>query len=396
MKITTLFSHLFFLCLILSSCASAPIFNVKNVSNIQTLYLDDYFPGYSSIDIESEDDVFSLDDEMKEMVQTQLLGENDPYQRSKKLLTHIFSREHLDIAYQNSANLTATQTYHSQTANCMSLTIMSYALAEAAGLNVVFQEVKIPEYWVRNGQYSMLTGHVNLLIKRPSDHRVAFFWERSRGLEIDFDPSILKRSFPKEDIDKSTVLAMFYTNKGAQAMVDEDYLKAYSYFKRATLAAPKFASSWNNLAILYRMINNYTLAEKVYHYTLTIAPDNLTTVSNLAMLLEKQGAIDKARMLEKQIHEKRLKNPYYHALLGDEALYNGQIKQAKIHFKNAIKINNNIHEFYYGLAKVYYQLDEYILAEDTLKKAIKLNKSSTTDMQYVAKLNLIRSTELNE
>ncbi len=65
--------------------------------------------------------------------------------------------------------MTAAQAYHSKSANCMSLTIMAYAMATHAGMNVAFQEVDIPEYWVRNGKYSLLTGHVNLLVKSNVD-----------------------------------------------------------------------------------------------------------------------------------------------------------------------------------------------------------------------------------
>lgn len=378
--------------LLLSACS---VTQPNKVQIKQTFYFDDYFSQYQSIPIESEAEVFGLDEEMKEVVRTKLLTEKDFYKRANKLVKHIFSQDYVNLAYQNTANLTASQTYHSQIANCLSLTIMSYALAKEAGLSVDFQDVQIPEYWVRNGQYNMLTGHVNLLIRKPLAANVAVIWGRA-ALQIDFDPYILRNSFTKVKVDKPTILAMFYTNIGAQAIVDGEYTKAYAYLKQATLVSPFFDPAWTNLGILYRMVNNYPLAEKTYRYALTLDPNNLTILNNLAMLMKKQGFIDKSIEIETSIHNKRIKNPYYHALLGDEALYRGNGTVAKSHYKKAIKLNHKNHEFYYGLAKAYYQLDEYENAQETLEKAIKLNKAKSTEHQYIAKLEWMKASAINE
>ena len=396
MKILTLCRVVIVSQLFILSCSTAPTASVSSFKNSPPpLYFDQYFPEYSLVAIESETDVFAIDDEMKHMVNTELLPIKNPHQRAKTLLEHLFAQDYVNLAYESNANLTATQTYHSQTANCMSLTIMAYVLAKEAELDVVFQDVKVPEFWVRNGQYNMVTGHVNLLVKQPVENNVAVMWGR-KSLQIDFDPFITKKSFPKRPVNKATILAMFYTNKGAQAMVNQNYTKAYAYLKQATIAAPLFPSSWSNLGILYRLVENYPLANKTYQYALTLNPNNLTVLNNLAMLMKKQGLENEAVLIENKLHNKRIKNPYYHALLGDEALYNGDVKAAKTHFKHAIHLNKTVHEFHYGLAKSYYQLDEYEKAKNALAKAIKLNKSTAKDQQYIAKLNWMRSINVNE
>lgn len=383
-------SRYIFIVVILSACSSTPSLTLS-VSPEPQLYFDEYFTTYDLVAIETEKEVFSIDEEMKMMVKNKLLIESDPIERAKKLLNHLFAQEYVNLAYESDANLTATQTYHSSTANCMSLTIMAYVLAKEAGLDVEFQDIDVPEYWVRNGQYNMVTGHVNLLVKKPIDDNVAIYWG-VKTLQIDFDPYILKKSFPKTVVDKATILAMFYTNKGAQAMVNGQYTTAYAYLKKATEVAPLFSSSWSNLGILYRLVENYSLARKTYQYTLTLDPNNLTVLSNFAMLMKKEGLTNEAYLLEKKLHNKRAKNPYYHALLADEALYKGELNIAKQYYKSAIKLNNKVHEFYYGLAKVYYQLDEYPKARIALNKAITLNKARTTEQQYVAKLQWINAS----
>jgi hypothetical protein len=95
--------------------------------------------------------------------------------------------------------MTAREDFHSKTANCMSLTIMAYALAKKAGLVVDFQQVEIPEYWIRNGQYNLLTGHINLLIKTKDRLNKTTVYG-SNTLQIDFDPYVVKESFSKRVI----------------------------------------------------------------------------------------------------------------------------------------------------------------------------------------------------
>jgi len=358
------------------------------------LYNDEQYTAYKKFIIETEEDVFSIDQAMRTMVEARLLPERNIRRRAKKLLMHLFAKDNLALSYRSTANLTAIDAYNSKKANCMSLTIMAYALAKEAKLNIKFQEVKIPEYWVRNGQYNMLTGHVNLVITEPKDTSTMISFGNDI-IEIDFDPFVVKKSFPKKIVNKSTVLAMFYNNKGAQALVKHNFDLAYAYFKQATLVEPSFSSGWGNLGILYKMSGNLALAENVYRYAINIDQENLTTLTNLTLLLKEQGALNEVKLIEHQLHKKRVNNPYYHALLADEAFFKGNNQLALKHYKKALKQNDTIHEFYFGLARVYYQINDIKRAKSAMKKAITFNKVSSTEQMYLAKLNFLKEGKPN-
>lgn len=381
-------------CLFVVSCQSTT--DIAENSPIYTeLYLDEQFKSNAPLIIETEEDVFALDDEMKLMVTEKLLSVRAPNKRAKRLLRHIFSKENIDLAYQSAANLTASQAYHSKTANCMSLTIMAYALAKEAGLDVKFQDVKVPEYWVRNGQYNMLTGHVNLILTEARVPNKTVVYGREL-LQIDFDPDVYKKSFPKKVINKNTVLAMFYNNKGAHELVNENYALSYSYLKQATLVDPAFSSAWGNLGILYKLNHLNDFAEKAYKHAIELDGDNLTALSNLSFLLENNKDYKQANKIEKMLHSKRIKNPYYHALLADEAFFRGENNQALKHYKRAIRMDKKVHEFYYGIAKVYYSLGQIKRAESAMNKALAYNKASAIESRYTAKLNFLKGLAMND
>lgn len=374
---------------LLFSCQSNKGYRAKSNTPVESLYLDQQFSISPSFKIESEQYIFMLDDEMLAMVEKNFKTTQNTKKKAMQLLEHIFSQENIAISYSSNANLTAREAYHSKEANCMSLTIMAYALAKAANLKVDFQQVDIPEYWIRNGQYNLLTGHVNLLIK-PNTHPNNTLILVNKNIEIDFDPYAVKQTFPKRVITKNTVLAMFYNNKGGQALIDEKYNIAYQYFKAATLVDNTFSSAWGNLAVLYRLTDNLDLAEHAYRYTIEINPDNLTALTNLALLLRRQHNNIEADHIEKRLLLKRIKNPYYHVVMADESYYQQDYLQALKHYKKAIKLNNTIHEFYFGMAKVYYQMNRLPEAERAMKKALVLNKTKSTESQYIAKLNFLK------
>lgn len=383
----------FFLSVFLISCQSTSFYNRQQVEVNTNLYLDSSFKNYQQYNLETANEVFALDDEMKLLVSEKLLTIRDNKKRAQRLLKHIFSKDNIDLAYKSSANLTASQAFHSQTANCMSLTIMAFALANEAGLDVKFQDVKVPEYWVRNGEYNMLTGHVNLVLTEPRTPNKMIVYGKEL-LQIDFDPAIYKKSFPKRVIDKRTVLAMFYNNKGAEALVNKNYSLAYAYFKEATLTDPGFSPGWGNLGILYKLTNNLDLAIKSYDYAVFLDKDNLTALSNLAFLFRSQGEKDKAKKIEADIFAKRSLNPYYHALLADEAFYRGDNHLALKYYRKAIRMDSKVHEFYFGIAKVHFALNDNKSAERAMKRALAYNKGSAIESQYVAKLNFIKQSEL--
>jgi len=269
---------------------------------------------------------------------------------------------------------------------------LAYALADEAGMNISFQQVDVPEYWVRNGKYNLITGHVNLLVKEGSSVYKRTIWGQSTS-RIDFDPFVAKKRFPSRTINKQTLLAMFYNNKGAEALVNNNYLISYQYLKKATQTDNQFSSAWGNLGILYKLAGHYDMAENTYRHALSLNQDNLTSLGNLALLLDTNGRAEEAASIEEYLHKLRIKNPYYHALLGNEAFFKKSYQQALKHYKKAIQLDDDQHEFYFALAKAYYKQNELSLAKKAMSKAVSLTKAKDTQSQYIAKLNFLRYQE---
>jgi len=379
----------FFCLILLNGCQSSLKIDSEFLAKVDGLYLDKEFPSYKSYPIETPEDIFLLDEEMRLMVKNKLKPIHDHRKRSMKLLQHIFDQENIALTYESGANVSAREAYHNKQANCLSLTIMAYSLAREANLSIEFQDVRIPEYWVRDGDNNMLSGHVNLRITKAKDPNKLFLIG-SNILTIDFDPVISKKSFPSKVINKNTVIAMFYSNKGGQALFNNELDKAYAYFKAATKVDPRFSPAWGNLGVLYRTVKQDNYALNNYNYAIALDNKNYNSMSNMTIILKEQGNFEEVKRIEKLLHKKRHENPYYHALLADEAFFRGDNIQALSHYRRAIMLAHNIHEFYFGMAKVYYTMNDHKQAEKSLKKAISYNKNRSIDNRYIAKMNIIK------
>jgi tetratricopeptide (TPR) repeat protein len=383
---------IFVFTLLLSACQNTNNINDKEFIVDESIYLDEYFPHYQDIKIETQNEIFAIDDRMRLMVKEKLMTERNIKKRSMRLLKHIFDQNNIALEYSSTANITAIDAYNSQKANCLSLTIMAYALAKEANLDIEFQDVKVPEYWVRNGSYNMLTGHVNLVITKPrSPH--AYVYLGSKILTIDFDPFVTKTSFPKSIISQPYVLSMFYSNKGAEALVNKEFTKAYAYFKSATLIEPKFSSAWANLGILYKRIGQFESAQQSYRHAIKVNPENYTAMSNLALLLDEKNDGKELISIRQTLKNQRENNPYYFALLADEAFYEANYEQALSYYRKAIRLNSRVHEFYFGLTKVYYALNENEKAQSAISRAISYNRIDSIDLRYIAKLDFLKQQE---
>jgi cytochrome c-type biogenesis protein CcmH/NrfG len=130
------------------------------------------------------------------------------------------------------------------------------------------------------------------------------------------------------------------------------------------------------------------MAEMAYAEAVRIDPDNLTALNNLARLFHKQERIEEALLIEEHVHKIRKKNPYYHALLANDAMFMKQYQSAIKHYRNAIRLDKKQHEFYFGLAVAYYQQNNVLLSYQAMEKALALSSTQQSTQQYIAKLNL--------
>lgn len=320
--------------------------------------------------IESREQIFALPDALIDQARREVSAFGDPKEQSLALLKFIFREQQDPLQYVNNATLTALQTYEQREANCLSLTILSYSLARALGFRVQFQDVQIPEYWITRNGTSVLNGHVNLVVTPPSSQAATkTFITSTNNFLIDFERAGARERLPVRKIAESDIVALFYNNKAADAMLLQQFDLAYRYLQAAAAVEPAVAATWNNLAVLFRQRQMTAFAERAYVQSLALEPEHPNTMANLAILYEATGRQSAAASLFAKVEQTRLRNPYYFVMQGNEALSNNRLAEAESAFQHSIRLQAKMPEALFGLARVAILQHDYAAATSYLQRA---------------------------
>ena len=377
----------------LSACTATP----KKLALIAPVVTNN--PAFSVYPVENNAEIFALDERITQQLDLAFPANKRNLNNTKKLLNFLLENGDASLSYQAGATLTANQAYSDLNANCLSLSILAYSMAEYLGLHGQFQTVHIPEYWAVSNGYNLLTGHINLVVTQRQNKNtssgVTYLYNSENSLVIDFDPNSRSEKFKTTPISKQRITAMFYNNKGATAMLNGQYDLAYSYFLAATKADENYSGVWGNLAVLLRLHSQYTHAELAYNYALTLNPDNNTALGNLALLYQLTERSELADEILTKLDLKRQTNPYYHVALGNDAYLIKNYQDAIKHFNKAKLIDRQIHDSYFGLARIYYQLGDFKQAYMQLRFANKYADFDHDKQRYQNKLQALSKMTAN-
>jgi tetratricopeptide (TPR) repeat protein len=311
-------------------------------------------------------------------------------QRSTAILKYILAHTSDSLAYNHTVTRTVSETLATRQANCLSLSILTYSIAKEIGIDAVFQDVKIPEYWSSDTNQTWLNGHINLkLLQSRQLNYAAGVVLLGNDIVVDFDRNTIKQRFATAPIKPSRVIAMFYNNKAAEAFDHSNFAQTYRYYRAAITADPDYAVTWSNLAVLYRQQNLYPLSEQAYHHSLALDPTSSNTLANLAVLYRFSGNSIAAKRLEQQVHKKRKNNPWYYVMLGNEAVKRNELNDALALFQQSLALNNHTHEALFGLARSYFALNNTLKAAYYLEKARRTAKSPEDKQRYQHKISAL-------
>ena len=276
--------------------------------------------------------------------------------------------------------------------NCLGLALLTAALAEELRIPYVFQEVLAPPVWDRRNGMMLVNKHVDVWVfdpVRPGDEyrmdlrRVEL--KRTASI-VDFFP--MSASYPAAYLDNDRVIAMFYGNRAAEALIDERLDEAYAYARQALDVDPGFAAGWNLLGLVYAH-RGLELAEGTYLYAQALAPDELTVVNNLAVWYERAGRPDEAARWRARVDAASAKNPFQDFDRGELAFTKGDYRTAAILYRRAANADPYQHEFQFGLFKALWMQGRRDRAVEALRRAIQLAEDGAVAERYNHKLMML-------
>ncbi len=372
--------------LALSACAAPEIVPIQPAS----LLRDEAFQARP---VPADPDVFAVSGAMRQYLEVDIARQLRSKGNLHGLVAALQSSTQLKLEYDSAVTRTAAEAFEARSGNCLSLTLMTAALARELGLSVSFRRVFSDETWTRRDNTLFLGGHINIVLARPPADRIGNF-DRGGGIIVDFIPQEDLRRQRVREIRETTVLAMFMNNRAAEAMALGLLDEAYWWARGATLQDPRFLEAFNTLGVIYFRHGNLAQAERVFQYLLTREAENTSAMSNLANVLEKQGRHKASVALREKLQRIEPHPPFHFLDLGFAALKRKDFAAARDYLAKELARNAAYHEAHFGLAVAYLGLGDSSSARRHLTAALEASTNRREHDLYAAKLEWLRSHRL--
>lgn len=306
------------------------------------------------------------------------------------LFDALYGTNQLKLEYDAALTRNAAQTFDARAGNCLSLVLMTAALAKEMGLQVSYQSVQTDESWSRSGELYFVSEHVNLVLgKRLGEPGAAY--DAGANMTIDFLPPPDTRGYRTRPIEEATIVAMYLNNRAAETLAQDRLDDAYWWARAAIVRDPGFSGAYNTLGVLLRRHGDLEAARRAFTVALDKAPSDTRVMYNLAHNLRALGREAEAEALLAQLARLQPRPPFHFFNLGMAALRAGDPAAAVRLFSQEIERDPYYHEFHFWLAQAYARLGQLERVRAELGLALD-NSTTRRDQQlYAAKLDRIRA-----
>lgn len=374
------------LCTVLAACASVP-----SAPPPPGLFNDASFRAPAApIDAYQ---ALALSDAMRQYVHGDLARAARSMNPRRALASTLYNKAGLQLEYEASMTRTAAQAFAERSGNCLSLVLMTAALAKEMGLEVHYQAVLGDDSWSRSGDTYFVAGHVNLVLGRRLGQN-ADSYDADASLLIDFLPASDLTGQRTRDLSEAAILAMYLNNRAAETMAAGDLDQAYWLARAAIVQDPSFAGAFNTLGIIQLRHGDLAPAQRTLAYALARSPANTVLLSNLAQTLDKLGRGDEAQLLRRRLLALQPESPFHFFNLGRLAMQRGDYQEAARMFQREIARDPDYHEFHFWLAQAQAQLGQLAQAGRQLELAMQSSVTRSEQSLYAGKLQRLRAAGL--
>ena len=274
--------------------------------------------------------------------------------------------------------------------NCLSLAVLTTALADAAGVEVGYELIDSAPVFEWYGTVVFRGHHVRTILNDLEwSPPVGTLFPRPQMIRIDYFPEAGDRFV--RTISRDEYTALFYANLAAEAIREKQLTRAYWLLRTSLALDPQGANAWNSMAVVFRRANRLATAEAIYLHGIETLPEKVSFLRNYRSLLmaeQRRGEVAAVeRLLE--MHQSD-DSPIDWLLEGQQAYRDGRYHRAIRHYRRALQIAPYLHAAHVGIAQAYYQLDEREQAEDELRTALELVNRPAKRTLYESKLAAIR------
>ena len=382
---------------VLAACSSAPV-AIPLVDLTIVEDANDNFPLLNSekfgdeLQFEVEDEFLAISPEQKQHFMSYYNNYSNlskpGHQRLYEYLQNVGEKfEYSNLTYD------AETTLATSTGNCMSLAILTTALARTANIEIKYQLVNRVPIFQEYGSVVFNAQHIRSIIYEPKkEFNAGFAIWRSKAV-IDYYPS--NSNFVSGSVSKTEFVSMYYRNLAAEALAIDENNRAYWLLKRSLEIEPENAEAINSLAVIHRRVGDYAKAEELYKYGIKNAVNKIVLLKNYQILLQTQNRSEDAAKVAKELENLEDLNPFNWLLAANEAFDEKNYSVAIKLYEKSIKLAPYLHQGHFGIAKSEYQRGNLKASRIALEEALEQAFDKDSKSIYEAKLAVLSSERYN-
>jgi Tfp pilus assembly protein PilF len=334
--------------------------------------------------------VFALSPAMRRYVEKDLAGLIRQVGRQRALVDALHTKAQLRLEYDAELTRNAAEAFEARSGNCLSLVVMTAALAKHLELPIAYQVLDGHETWTRSGDLSFVNGHVNITVAKRLVDRIAAY-DADLQLRLEFGSIPPGRGQALRVVDEALIVSMFMNNRAAEYLVRGAIDDAYAHAREAVRQDPGYAGAYNTLGVIYQRRGLAAAAERAYREALARDAGHKSGLQNLARLLRQQGRQAEAEPYEARLAQLERDPPFAHFDRGVTAIKAGQYALGREHILREMKRDGDYHEFHFWLAQALYGLGEVEQARQHLDRAMRNSISVRERAIYGAKLRSLEA-----
>ncbi len=336
--------------------------------------------------------VFALSPAMRAYLERDIAGSIRQLGAQRALVDALHTKAQLRLEYDAELTRNAAEAFDARAGNCLSLVVMTAALAHHLQLPIAFQALTGHETWSRSGDLSFVNGHVNITVAKRLVDRIGAY-DADTQLRIDFGTLPVGRGQALHVIGEATILAMFMNNRAAEYLVRGAIDDAYAHAREAVIQDPGYAGAYNTLGVVYQRHGLAAAAERAYREAVAHDGDHKAALQNVAHLLKQQGRMAEAAVFQQRLAAIERDPPFAHFDQGVAAARAGQYAAAREHLLREMRRDPDYHEFHFWLAVALYGLGDVQQARQHLDVAMKNSVTARERAIYASKLRSIEPAE---
>ena len=373
------------ICWGLQSCASSPDYAMAGKTPVAPIA---YHPEFGEKPVMlTADELFNLSPEQRATFNKYLKSPRNSGQLRHKRVSNYLKKVLHGFNY-HSETLIASEVAETLGGNCMSLAILTTALARAADIEIGYELTQTPPVYQKKGNTILSSQHIRSTLYEPDDgEKEEFLLSLQPVIKIDYFPT--KNTIVQRKVREPEFVSMYFRNKAAEALIVNHLAEAYWYARESLKYAENNSHGINILALVYENSGHEQDAEKLYQFGIEHTDDQLELLSNYHRYLIKRERFADAAEVQSKIIEIDEPNPFDWLQMADKSMDNGDYATALKYYDRVVELAPYLHHGYFGRGKAEFMRGNPRRAKAAFTKAAELAVEPETQEIYRAKLSAL-------